>query len=524
MISKVWNSIRGTFIIGFGVVLLLMAIFFALAFNQMMTVNEAAQRIAPFGNQVRDLNNFSLQIMLLETSFDRYLVIGGVVDRDAVMMALEKLERDFRMVRFDAVYADHMEGELAQLKAELEKIATISDDRHNRSRLINESAIQVYGHLNHIKTATRSLIEQTNENLNTMTLLQQSIINRVIGQFVLLTLVLVLILIGSLWWITANIIRPLTGLSQAVGAFAGGDLMARAEVFRQNEIGRLALTFNRLTDQIQEQVSHLQAQAQKLMAAEEEQRSLNLELEERVAQRTAQLQSANQDLEAFSYSVSHDLRAPLRSIGGFNKILLEEYGGNLDGKGQDYLNRVEKNVSRMEQLIEGLLTLSRQSTKEMEVGPVNLSGLVEEAAGEVGAAAPERVVEWRIQPGVTVVGDEPLLRAAAQNLVENAFKFTANAAMPCIEFGVLTVDEAETRWKREGPVYFIRDNGAGFDMAYAGRLFQAFQRMHTQDEFKGIGIGLATVKRIINRHGGEIWAEGQPGMGAEFYFTLSGQR
>ncbi|HPH95783.1 MAG TPA: ATP-binding protein [Anaerolineaceae bacterium] len=521
MIRRIWNSIPGRFAIGFGMVLVLMMVFFLISFNQMMAVNAAAQKITPLGNQIYSLNNFAVQTMLLETSFDRYLVIGGVMDRDAMMEAMKNLERSLMQAQFEDPFKADMMSELGNLRDALEKIASISDDRLSRSRSINEGAITVYGHLNRIKSATRDLVRQTNENLNTMTLLQQSTINRVVSQFVVLTAALVLILLGSLWWISANFVRPLTLLSHAVAAFAGGDLTARADVFRQDEIGRLAQIFNHMTEQIQEQVTHLQQQAEDLAAAEEEQRNLNLELEERVARRTAQLQAANQDLEAFSYSVSHDLRAPLRSIGGFNRILLEDYSEKMDDRGQEYLHRVDKNVARMEQLIEGLLTLSRLTRAEMEMKKVNLSALVEECAAEAGSADPVRKVDWLIQPELNVNGDERLLRAAVQNLVDNAFKFTAKAAAARIEFGLLTVDEAEGRWKQGSPVYFIRDNGAGFDMAYAGRLFQVFQRMHTQDEFQGIGIGLATVKRIINRHGGKIWAEGQPGQGATFYFTLN---
>ena len=246
--------------------------------------------------------------------------------------------------------------------------------------------------------------------------------------------------------------------------------------------------------------------------AAEQIKSLNTLLEQRVAERTAQLQAANQELEAFSYSVSHDLRAPLRSIDGWSQALQEDYGANLDENGVQALERVRRETRRMGQLIEDLLKLSRLSRGEMEYTELDLSLMAERIVERLRESLAERKVEFTIQPGLSARGDLHLLEIALVNLFSNACKFSSQRGLALIEFGQTT--------QNGRPVYFIRDNGAGFDMAYAKNLFGAFQRMHSQTEFPGTGIGLATVQRIIHRHAGTIWAESKPEMGAVFYFTL----
>ncbi|BCB28669.1 hypothetical protein SKTS_35550 [Sulfurimicrobium lacus] len=247
-------------------------------------------------------------------------------------------------------------------------------------------------------------------------------------------------------------------------------------------------------------------------AAEERLRQLNEELERRVAERTGQLEAANKELESFSYSVSHDLRAPLRSIDGFSEILEKRYVERLDDSGRDYLGRVRRASRRMGELIDDLLLLARMTRAELRKEPVDLSRMVWSMAREMQEAEPQRRVEWVIQDGIMVQADSRLIKVVLENLLGNAWKFTARQIEPRIEFGMIE-REAEK-------VIFVRDNGAGFDMQYAGKLFGAFQRLHAVDEFEGTGIGLATVQRIIHRHGGRVWAEGQSGAGAVFYFTL----
>ena len=248
--------------------------------------------------------------------------------------------------------------------------------------------------------------------------------------------------------------------------------------------------------------------------AEDEVRQLNTELEERVRQRTAQLAAANLELESFSYSVSHDLRAPLRSIDGFSLALLEDGGDRLAESDKEQLARIRAASQRMGQLIDDLLKLARITRAAMERTAVDMSAVATQIAGELQQSAPERQAQWAIEPGLTAAGDVNLLRIALQNLLDNAWKFTGKQAMARIAVGRLaSTDCGDT-------VFFVRDNGAGFDMQYADKLFGAFQRLHAQAEFSGSGIGLATVQRVIRRHGGHIWAESTPGKGAAFYFTL----
>jgi PAS domain S-box-containing protein len=226
----------------------------------------------------------------------------------------------------------------------------------------------------------------------------------------------------------------------------------------------------------------------------------------------AAAESANRELESFSYSVAHDLRAPLRSIAGFGQALLEDFGDRLDAKGQRYLGYVRESAKHMAQLIDDLLALSRVARGDLARGRVDLSATCRKVAERLQASEPGRRVEFDIQDGVVTEGDARLLRAVLENLVGNAWKFTGKLAQATISFGART-DETP-------PVYFVRDDGAGFDMAYADKLFGVFQRLHKNSEYEGTGIGLATVQRIIRRHGGRVWAEGEVGRGATFYFTL----
>ena len=241
-------------------------------------------------------------------------------------------------------------------------------------------------------------------------------------------------------------------------------------------------------------------------------RQLNADLEKRVGDRTIQLMAANHELEAFTYSVSHDLRAPFRSINGFSNQLLEENGAQLDDQGHEYLNHILNTTRRMSQIINDLLKLSHITRSEMVIEQVDLSELVRGLMTDIHNTQAEREMEVVLPEHIIVMGDTNLLCIALDNLLRNAWKFTSKCQNTRIEFGVL---EQENK-----PVYFVKDNGAGFDMAYVDKLFNAFSRLHSVTEYEGTGIGLAIVKRIIERHGGDIWAEGKIGQGAVFYFTL----
>jgi signal transduction histidine kinase len=250
--------------------------------------------------------------------------------------------------------------------------------------------------------------------------------------------------------------------------------------------------------------------------AEEELQTHRDHLEELVAERTAALTVAYQELEGFSYSVSHDLRAPLRSMDGFSQALLEDYEERLDAEGVDYLRRIRASSQRMAGLIDDLLLLSRVARSEIERTSVDMSALAELVAAELREHDPEREVTVAIEPSVRVYADEPLLRVVLENLLGNAWKFTSGHPAAKIELG--SIDDAGEL------AYFVRDDGAGFDMAFADKLFGAFQRLHSTSEFEGSGVGLATVQRIVHRHGGRVWAEAEVEGGATVYFTIPSTR
>jgi len=296
-----------------------------------------------------------------------------------------------------------------------------------------------------------------------------------------------------------TISRPIVRLADTARAVSSQkDYSVRAEGAGRDEIGLLVGTFNEMLDEIQRQDSDL--------------KEARTDLERRVETRTRDLAAANKELEAFSYSVSHDLRAPLRAIDGFSKAVLTDYGPQLDERGRHYLERVRAGTLRMSQLIDDLLGLARVSRRELVRKRADVSEIAGQVAAELARRQPARTVHVQVQPGLRAEADPHLLTIVFENLMGNAWKFTGKKPDAHIEVG--------QRADGPAPTFYVRDNGAGFDMEYADKLFGAFQRLHAEADFEGTGIGLATVHRIVARHGGRIWAEGRVDEGATFYFTL----
>jgi light-regulated signal transduction histidine kinase (bacteriophytochrome) len=318
-----------------------------------------------------------------------------------------------------------------------------------------------------------------------------------------------IVVLGALlaWTIGHRYTQPMRDLANAANAIGSGDYTRRVEVKHADELGILAAAFNRMGNEIQREIGERQQ-------AEATVRKMNSELEARVRERTTELETANDELQAFSYSVSHDLRSPLRSIDGFSQALLEDYDSQLDDTGKDYLRRLRGGAQRMGHLIDDLLLLSRVTLQPINREDVDLAAMARELIGELHEQDPDRVAHVQIQEGLIALADRGLLWVALQNLIGNAWKFTANAVPAIIEVGARVTD-GQTE-------FFVRDNGAGFDMAYADKLFTPFQRLHSAEEFRGTGIGLATVHRIVARHGGRVWADAAEGRGATFFFTVGG--
>lgn len=317
------------------------------------------------------------------------------------------------------------------------------------------------------------LSEESNVTLNTA--LKS---NRII---VIFSLILAAITISVSILIMRSIVQPLSRLYEGARIIGSGNLDYQVDIKSYDEINQLSNAFNQMTAKLKERTSHLE--------------------------------SAIQEMEDFAYSASHDLRTPLRGIDGFSQAFLEDYGENLDETGRDYLNRVRAASQKMSDIIDGMLSLSSITRKKMQIQEVDLSGLAATIIRKLRINQPQRKVEFEIAQGLIATGDPQMLGIVLENLLGNAWKFSSRHQSARIEFGEKLADGKTA--------YFVRDDGAGFDMAYADKLFKPFERQHTEAEFPGIGIGLATVKRIIHRHRGEVWAEGEVEKGAIFYFTLN---
>jgi signal transduction histidine kinase len=308
---------------------------------------------------------------------------------------------------------------------------------------------------------------------------------------IIVGVVLIIAGIFVAWLMSRNITGPLNELTAAAQAIAAGDYSLLVQTSRKDELGKLARTFNAMAVQV---------------------RNAQQELEKKVKDRTARLETVNKELEAFSYSVSHDLRTPLRAISGYSMMLKEDNEGKLDAEANRMIGAIIANTKMMGQLIDDLIAFSRLERKEVKSRPIDMKMLAESCLEGLlpnGDSARYRV---HIDPIPVCAGDESMIKQVWINLLSNAIKYSAKEPGPSVEIGYKEQDSMN--------VYFIRDNGVGFDMQYAHKLFGVFQRLHRQEEFEGTGVGLALVKRIINKHSGEVWAESSPGKGASFYFSL----
>jgi light-regulated signal transduction histidine kinase (bacteriophytochrome) len=311
-------------------------------------------------------------------------------------------------------------------------------------------------------------------------------------RMIVIGLALLLIGLAGAFALSRSITKPLHTLTLAASGITAGDYSRFVDIRTSDELGVLSRAFNAMTARV---------------------RDSQRELEQEVSQRTAQLLTVNKELEAFSYSVSHDLRAPLRHVNGFSQALLEDHSDQLDEVGKGYLRELRGASIEMAHLIDDVLQLARISRSEMHREPVDLSELARTVVAELQRADPGHEVILRIADDLSTQGDRRLLQIMLSNLLGNSWKFTSKRDLAEITLGQEQKD-GET-------CYFVRDNGAGFDMAHVDRLFSAFQRLHTVREFEGTGIGLATVQRIVHRHGGKVWASGGVNKGATFYFTLA---
>jgi signal transduction histidine kinase len=327
------------------------------------------------------------------------------------------------------------------------------------------------------------------------------------GNCVLVVLVGLTLLLLAWWYSQRLFLGPVNALVSATHRFRTGDLKARAEVPRSaGELTQLAQAFNAMAETLQTRQAELQQAAADIAA-------MNAGLEQRVRERTAELEAVNKELEAFSYSVSHDLRGPLRHIDGFIKLSRKHLSQNLDEKAVRFFNNIQESTSQMGKLIDGLLSFSRMGRSEMYRMKIDLGVLANEVVRDLATEVGDRMIQWKIGTLPEVQADPVLMRQVLANLFSNAVKYTRTREHAEIEFN----------WRRNGPhenIFFVRDNGVGFDMKYSEKLFGIFQRLHHSDEFEGTGIGLANVQRIITRHGGRVWAEAEPDRGATFYFSF----
>ncbi len=472
--------------IGFSILLLLMGIISIASYLSLNRMREATDLVYSRVNASANMNRLR-QKMEEALSSNAFAIMGDVE---------EKITFDLKIKSMEDLFNATAQYELGEKRPLLETVRTQYRNIQEKTNFVYKIAEEEGkdfddNHVEELVAQIEDIQISMIENMQALVLFLGNWIGLAVSQadetkrhgiFVTGTLSVIAIIFSMIaaFLLTQNITKPVRSLVAATQQVAEGNLEARIESLRNDEIGKLNQSFNQMTDQLY--AAHLQ------------------------------VTRVNKELEAFSYSVSHDLRAPLRRINGFAQALLEDYGEKLDSDGKDFIRRVVNSTQDMANLVGDLLTLSRASRGDLHRGKVQLSQMAEVITSELMEAEPDRPVEFYISKGIVANGDERLLRALMTNLLSNAWKYTGKEAHPKIEFGTI-----EHNGKT---AYFVRDNGAGFSMDYVEKLFAPFQRLHTSDEFEGTGIGLATVQRIVNRHEGRIWAEATVGEGATFYFTL----
>lgn len=448
---------------------------------ELRDASQQRRQTAEVAQALRDLQLVSFEFLLHR--LDR--------SRAQEALAWQRLSSLLPQLRFaedaeSARLADDLRERLAQTHRLFGEFQVASDQRHADPEVQRRFEAQLSSQLLLMQqdnlTDVSHLTVHASERIETA---QRRMLGVIIGGLALLALTSA---VGA-WLIQRNVLRPVARLEQATREIAAGNWTFQLQTDRADEIGELSRHFDAMTRALRNSFAQ-------------------------VERSNEELTTLNRELESFSYSVSHDLRAPLRSMDGFSLALLEDYGDRIDDEGRDHLQRIRAASQRMGRLIDDLLGLSRVTRAELNLRPVDMSAMAREIADTLSRQKPARHVRWEIADGIVVQADRALLQVALQNLMENAWKFTGKTAEPLIRVGA----------ERQGDhlVGHVADNGAGFDMAYVSRLFGAFQRLHHEAEYPGTGIGLATVQRVFRRHGGDVWVQAAPGRGATFYFSLKG--